>query len=199
MLFSIIRDKNTGQAEFVRAADRLMAILAEEGLARLPSVTPRKIATACGVYDGVSPPDCSNVCAVDIIRSGAILAEAVRRTCPEVKTGKILIQRNEETAEPELFYHKFPPELAQLQVLLCDPMLATGGSAIMAIEEMKKLGVKEENILFINLACAPEGLQALRVRTPKVRIVCLGMDSHLNAQKYIVPGIGDMGDRYYGS
>jgi len=199
MLMSTIRDKRTTQADYVRSVDRLMAILAEEGIARLPCVKPQVIETPCGTWSGVSTPDPHTICAVDIVRSGGILLEAVRRVLPELKTAKILIQRNEETALPMLYYSKLPPNISQLHVVLCDPMLATGGSALMAIEVLKKAGVKEENILFINVVSCPEGLKALADKAPLVRILTCGLDTHLNSAKFIVPGVGDFGDRYYGT
>lgn len=171
MLMSIIRDQRTCQADYVRASDRLMAILAEG----------------------------HNICAVDIVRSGGILLEAVRKVIPELKTAKILIQRDEATALPQLYYSKLPDGIEKLQVLLCDPMLGTGGSALTAIEVLKKAGVKEENILFINVVSCPEGLKALAMNAPDVRILTCALDSHLNEVKFIVPGVGDFGDRYYGT
>ena len=199
LLMSIIRDKRTCQADYVRAADRLMAILAEEGIARLPCVKPQPLETPCGALNGLTVPDGHMICAVDIIRSGGILLEAVRKVLPDVKTAKILIQRDEETALPMFFYSKLPDGIEKLHVVLCDPMLGTGGSALTAIEVLKKAGVKEENILFINVVSCPEGLKALAQEAPGVRIVTCALDSHLNEMKFIVPGVGDFGDRYYGT
>lgn len=199
MLMSVIRDKRTCQADYVRAADRLMAILAEEGIARLPCVKPQVIQTPCGPFNGVTAPDGHTICAVDIVRSGGILLEAVRKVLPDLKTAKILIQRDEETALPKLYYSKLPDGIEKLHVVLCDPMLATGGSALMAIEVLKKAGVKEENIMFINVVSCPEGLKALAKEAPGVRILTCGLDSHLNEVTFIVPGLGDFGDRYYGT
>jgi len=199
MLMSIIRDKRTCQAEYVRAADRLMAILAEEGIARLPCVKPQVIETPCGPFNGVTAPDGHAICAVDIVRSGGILLEAVRKVLPDLKTAKILIQRDEETALPQLYYSKLPDGIETMHVVLCDPMLATGGSALTAIEVLKKAGVKEENILFINVVSCPEGLKVMAKKAPGVRILTCALDSHLNEVKFIVPGLGDFGDRYYGT
>lgn len=199
LLMSIIRDKKTCQVDYVRAADRLMAILAEEGIARLPSVKPQAIETPCGPCNGLTVPDGHTICAVDIVRSGGILLEAVRKVLPDLKTAKILIQRDEETALPKLYYSKLPDGIEKLNVVLCDPMLATGGSALTAIEVLKKVDVKEENILFINVVSCPEGLKALAQKAPGVRILTCALDSHLNEVKFIVPGLGDFGDRYYGT
>lgn len=197
MLLTTIRDKKTKQREYVGASDRLMNILVEEGLARMAKKC--KVTTPCGEADGLEHPDTSKICAVDIVRSGAILLESLRRNHPDVKTAKILIQRDEETAEPKLFYSKLAPSIDKLDVVLCDPMLATGGSAVMAINVLKEAGVKEENIFFWNVISCPEGLQRLAKDAPGVRILTAALDERLNEQKYIVPGVGDFGDRYYGT
>jgi uracil phosphoribosyltransferase len=197
MLLTVIRDKVTSQKDYVNASDRLMRILAEEGLARL--ATEKTVTTPCGTYAGLCPFPSHMICCVDIVRSGGILLEAVRQVCPDSKTAKILIQRDEETAMPKLFYSKLPPNISELAVVLCDPMLATGGSALMAISVLKEAGVKEENILFLNVISCPEGLKALAEKAPGVRTITTGLDTHLNEQKYIVPGVGDFGDRYYGT
>merc|ERR1719230_1422080 len=144
-------------------------------------------------------PYMNNICGVDIVRSGGILLEAVRKVAPDSKTAKILIQRDEETALPKLFYSKLPPNVAELSVILCDPMLATGGSALTAIDVLKEAGVKEESILFINVVSCPEGLKALAEKAPGVRILTAGVDAGLNEKFFIVPGLGDFGDRYYGT
>eukprot|EP00913_Durusdinium_trenchii_P000562 g518.t1 len=182
LLMSIIRDQRTSQVEFVRTADRLMSILAEEGIARLPSVKPQVLQSPCGPYNGLAVPDGHQLCAVDIVRSGGILLEAVRKVLPELKTAKILIQRDEETALPQLFYSKLPDGIEKLQVMLCDPMLGTGGSALCAIDVLKKAGVKEE---MADPSLGPSDLAE--------------KDSHLNEKFFIVPGVGDFGDRYYGT
>lgn len=197
MLLSVIRSKTTTQKDYVAASDRLMNILAEEGFARLS--TPTTVVTPCGETPGLLPPPSHELCCVDIVRSGAILMEAVRKIATDAKTAKILIQRDEETAEPKLFYSKLPPGIDKLQVILCDPMLATGGSAVMAIDVLKEAGVKEESILFLNVISCPEGLKKLAEKTPGVRILTAQLDECLNERKFIVPGLGDYGDRYYGT
>uniref|UniRef100_A0A7S1MCD4 uracil phosphoribosyltransferase n=1 Tax=Alexandrium catenella TaxID=2925 RepID=A0A7S1MCD4_ALECA len=197
MLLTKIRAKSTTQREFVAYADRLMNILAEEALSRLATQTT--VTTPCGEFDGLEPPSAGGLCCVDIIRSGGILLEAVRKLCPDCKTAKILIQRDEETALPRLFYSKLPAGVQNLQVLLTDPMLATGGSALTAINVLKQAGVREEDILFVNVVAAPQGLQTLAEQAPGVRILSASVDDGLDERKYIVPGLGDFGDRYYGT
>lgn len=114
--------------------------------------------------------------------------------------GKILIQRDESDPEkrPKLFYSKMPPGVENMNILLCDPMLATGGSATMAIETLiSKHKVDPSNIIFANMICAPEGLRVMAEKYPQVKIVTVFVDQKLNGQKFIVPGLGDYGDRFF--
>lgn len=117
---------------------------------------------------------------------------------PSVAVGKILIQRDEATAMPQLMYSKLPPDIARRPVLLLDPMLATGGSAVMACKVLVDQGVPPENIIFVNIVCVQEGLDALAKAYPAVQVVTGAIDPILNDKKYIVPGLGDFGDRYFG-
>lgn len=123
----------------------------------------------------------------------------LRAVCKSVRIGKILIQRDEATAQPKLFYVKLPRDIAERQVLLLDPMLATGGSILKAIEELIKCGVREDKIIFLNMVAAPEGIHAVFARYPNMLIVTSEIDAGLNEMKYILPGIGDFGDRYFGT
>lgn len=200
-LLDVLRDVETGQVEYARHADRLCRLLSEEGLAYLANKKKEEvtITTPCGKCATHRPYAPSEICAVSVVRSGDILLQGVMTTLVGVNVGKILIQRDEETALPELFYSKLPKNIADLQVLLVDPMLATGGSAIKAIEVLKKEGVKEENILFLNIVSCPEGLEALAKATPDVFTLTVAVDECLNEKKYIVPGLGDFGDRYFGT
>ena len=200
MLLTTLRAKGTAQQAFVAAADRLCSILAEEALALLPDVLDNApIMTPCGPTTGmICPPD-GDIVIVDIVRSGGILQEAVRRVCPGAGTAKILVQRDEETALPQLLYSKLPPDIAARPVLLLDPMLATGGSAVAACRLLAEAGVPPESIIFVNVLCVKEGLQAMASAFPAVRVVTGAIDPVLNGSKYIVPGLGDFGDRYFGT
>jgi len=161
--------------------------------------TKRTVITPCGEFEGEDLPDASSVCAVSVVRAGDSLLEAVRAVWPAVSVGKILIQRDEETALPRLFYCKLPPNIASKHVLLLDPMLATGGSAVKAVEELVGAGVAPDRIVFANVVACPEGIAALQNAFPAVRIVTCAVDEGLNEKKYIVPGLGDYGDRYFGT
>lgn len=122
---------------------------------------------------------------------------ALRGVCRSVRIGKILIQRDEATAEPHLLYAKLPADIHERYVLLLDPMLATGGSANMAVRVLRERGVPLERILFVNLLASPEGIQAFEKECPGVKIVTGAIDEGLDEKKFIKPGLGDFGDRYY--
>ena len=196
-LFTKIRATSTSPVEFAFYADRLMTILAEEGIASLPQKDV-VIETPCGSYDGVEPAY-EQLCVVSIVRAGDSLAGCVRKCAPHATMGKILIQRDEDTALPKLFYKKLPAGIENMQILLVDPMLATGGSAIMAVEVLVESGVSPTNIVFLNVVSCPEGLAALASAFPAVKVVTAAVDEKLDENSYIVPGLGDYGDRYFGT
>jgi len=148
------------------------------------------------------------------MRAGEAMEQGLRDCCRSVRIGKILIQRDEETCKPRLFYDKLPEDIAERFVLLLDPMFATGGSATMAAEVLMKRGVPEERILFLNLIASPEGIRGFVEKFPKLRIVTAFVDQGMDEKKYvlrvpqrvsgidgccsyIIPGLGDFGDRFY--
>ncbi|KAK1847443.1 uracil phosphoribosyltransferase [Colletotrichum chrysophilum] len=137
------------------------------------------------------------ICGVSIMRAGEAMEQGLRDCCRSVRIGKILIQRDEETAQPKLFYDKLPEDIAQRWVLLLDPMFATGGSAIMAVQVLKARGVPEDRILFLNLIASPEGIKNFTSKFPKLRVVTAFVDQGLDEKNYIIPGLGDFGDRFY--
>ncbi|CAD7972172.1 unnamed protein product [Amoebophrya sp. A120] len=199
-LMSIVRDKATDQFTYVRYSDRAMRLLVEEALSYLPH-NDKNVETACGTYEGseLVVPE-RELAAVSVVRSGNTMLEAVRQVIPDVAVGHILVQRDESDPEkkPKFYYQKMPNGVEKRYVLLCDPMLATGGSANAAIKCLIEEGkVKEENILFVNLVAAPEGVKKVFDAYPKIKIVSAEVDPGLNESKFIVPGLGDFGDRYY--
>lgn len=199
MLFTTIRNKNTQQRDYIIHADRLLTILAEEGLACLAEEAT--VDTPCGTYAGLQHPDPSGICVVSIVRSGDICLEAVRNLVPDASVGKILMQRDEEDPEKKakLYYSKLPKDINTKKVMLVDPMLATGGSAIGAINVLVDAGVPSANILFLVTVAAPEGVKKVFETFPELKMICLAVDECLNEEKFIVPGLGDFGDRYYGT
>lgn len=124
-----------------------------------------------------------NICGVSIMRAGEAMEQGLRDCCRSVRIGKILIQRDEETSQPKLFYDKLPSDIAQRWVLLLDPMLATGGSALMAVDVLKGKGVPEDHILFLNVIASPEGARRFAEKVPKVRVVTAFVDQGLNEKK----------------
>jgi uracil phosphoribosyltransferase len=193
----MIRDKNTGRADFIFYSNRIIRLLVEEGLNHLP-VVGHEITTPVGrTYAGVKFE--GKICGVSIMRAGESMEQGLRDCCRSVRIGKILIQRDEETSQPKLFYDKLPEDIADRWVLLLDPMLATGqyfycticvranlrlgGSALMAVEVLKSRGVPEEHILFLNLIASPEGAKRFAEQVPKVRVVTAFVDQGLDEKK----------------
>lgn len=196
-LYTLIRDKNTQRDDFVFFSERIIRLLVEHALSLLP-VKPKVVMTPAGrSYKGVVFK--GDVCAVSIVRAGEAMEKVVRDVCPNIRLGKILIQRDEETAEPKLYYSKLPKDVSKRYVLLIDPMMATGGSVCKAIETLKHHKVKEENIIFINMITCPEGIKKIKQKHPKVKVVTGAVDKGLNPNAFIIPGLGDFGDRYFGT
>ena len=134
---------------------------------------------------------------VPILRAGLGMADGVLRILPEARMGHLGVRRNEATLEPIAYYQKLPPDIALNEVMLIDPKLATGGSAVAAVAHLKNAGVK--NMKFVCLVAAPEGIAALHRRHPEVPIYCAAIDRQLNEKGYILPGLGDAGDRIFGT
>ncbi|KZO93768.1 PRTase-like protein [Calocera viscosa TUFC12733] len=194
-LYTIIRDKETKRGDFIFYTDRIIRLLVEEGLNHLPVVPKTVITPTEEKYEGVGFK--GRICGVSILRAGEAMEAGLREVCRSVRIGKILIQRDEETAEAKLFYSKLPDDIANRYVLLLDPMLATGGSAIKAVEVLQQAGVPEDRIIFINLVAAPEGIKAFCSKHPTTRVITGWIDNGLNDKAYIIPGLGDFGERRY--
>lgn len=197
-LMTVIRDELTTSNAFAAAFDRISDLLIAAALDLLP--TERlTIRTPTGwTYEGrrqVKP-----VCGVSILRAGASFETALRRAYGEnLSMGKLLIQRNEETSLPVHLYSKLPAGIAEQSVLILEPMLATGGSAIKAIDVLKEKGVCEEDIVFVNLVASKKGLETIMQRFPRLRLVTAAVDEALTVSNHIAPGLGDFGDRFYGT
>jgi uracil phosphoribosyltransferase len=142
----------------------------------------------------------SKVELVSIMRSGDALLEAFMKHFPEANISKFLIQRDEKNAKPQFKYMKISPDIALGNyVVIAEPMIATGGTLEMVIRLLKDRGVREENIIIASVCVAPEGIILLNERFPKIKVVMSTMDEKLNDRKFIVPGIGDFGDRFFGT
>jgi uracil phosphoribosyltransferase len=194
---AIIRDRHANREDFVFNASRIIRRLVEAGLELLP-FEPYDVQTPVGrTYHGLRVS--SQICGVSIARAGESMEAELRAVAPAVRIGKILIQRDTVTKLPHLYYSKLPTDIAHRHVLLLDPMLATGGTALAAIEVLLGKGVPEDHIVFINLLSAPEGIAVVRERHPSVRMVTSSIEERLNEDAYMLPGIGDFGDRYFGT
>jgi uracil phosphoribosyltransferase len=188
----------TNNTEFRKYAQRLMTVICEEGLSYVaPVETTIKTPVDDYTFAGTEI-DNESIVAVSIIRAADSMLDCFMHIVPECSVGKILIQRNEETAMPEMFYAKLP-SLKGKNVVLLDPMVATGGSAIMAIKSLLEQGADEEKITFMCVVACPEGLKSMTDEFPKMTVVVGAVDEGLTAKKYIYPGLGDYGDRFFGT
>eukprot|EP00796_Vickermania_ingenoplastis_P007186 gene7186-5048_t len=202
-LFTLIRNRETERSDFVFYSERIMRLVVEAALCLIP-VEPCNVITPTGtVFKGVRPDD-HGIMGVSILRAGESMERVLREMCRGIRIGKILVQRNEKSDDKrpdERFnYSKMPKDVDERRVLLLDPMCATGGSAAKAVDIlMSEYGVKEQNILFLNLVSAPAGLKRFTSQYPEIQIITAAIDDELNEDKYIVPGLGDFGDRYFGT
>ena len=192
---SHLRDKNTGTKEFKELVSELAMLLCYEATRDLPTEeveieTPVAIAKT-RVLSG------RKLALVPILRAGLGMVDGMLSLLPAAKVGHIGLYRNEETLEPVEYYCKLPSDIAERDVLVLDPMLATGGSAVDAITQIKKRGAK--SIKFLAIIAAPEGLERLHATHPDVDIYVAALDEQLNESGYIIPGLGDAGDRIFGT
>lgn len=195
-LMTIIRDKHTKRNDFIFYADRINRLLVEEGLNFLPT-REKVVETRTGAkYAGLE--FVGKICAVPIIRAGLSMESSIREVTKKIRIAHVLIQRNEETAAPIFFKEWLPKDIHKRYVFILDPMLATGGSVIETIKRLKERGVEEEKIIFINLVAAPAGIEAVLSQFPNIRIITAEIDEGLNDKAYIIPGLGDFGDLYFG-
>ena len=189
-----LRDENTGHKDFRENLDEIASLMAYEVCRDLPTkqVQIKTPMAECSsqVIDG-------EIILVPILRAGMGLVNGIMDLIPTAKVGFIGLYRDENTLEPVEYFAKFPQELTEGVVLVLDPMLATGGSAVAAVEMIKKRGAK--NIKMVCLVGAPEGVKAFTEAHPDVDLYLAALDDHLNDIGYIVPGLGDAGDRIYGT
>lgn len=192
-LLTILRNQDTEPPEFRQIAERLGYLLVAEALSDMPTVE-EKIETPLEATTGIRLR--RPVVAVAVLRAGLGLLESVQTLVPDATIGFAGVQRNEETAEPMEYYTKFP-ELSAARVLILEPMLATGGSLSWAIDKVKENGARD--IVAVCVVAAPEGVAAIEDKHSDVRVVAAALDRELNPSFYIAPGLGDMGDRLFGT
>jgi uracil phosphoribosyltransferase len=189
-----LRDFSADHRKFRALLDEIASLMVYEVTRDWPT-TPRPVQTPLERTTG-------NVLArqvtlVPILRAGLGMATGVLRLLPEARMGHLGVYRDEKTLEPVSYYQKLPPDIASTEVLLIDPMLATGGSGTAAAAFLKKAGVT--SMKFVCLVAAPEGIQAFHAHHPDVPIYCAAIDRQLNEKGYILPGLGDAGDRTFGT
>ncbi len=191
---AIIRDKDTKTKEFRSTVSEIGSLMAYEVTKNLELQDVEVITPICKTTCQVLKKE---VVIVPIMRAGMGMVDGFINMIPEARVGHIGLYRDEETLEPQTYYEKFPENFTEATVLLVDPMLATGGSVIAAVDMLKKYGC--ENITYVGLVGAPEGLLALTKTHPDVQVYLGALDEKLNEKGYIVPGLGDCGDRIFGT
>ena len=190
-----LRDKNTGTKEFRELISEISGLMCYEATRNLPTqeahvetpIGPAKTKVLAGRKLAVVP----------ILRAGLGMVDGFLDLIPAAKVGHIGLYRDPETHLPVEYYCKLPPDISEREVFVVDPMLATGGSAVDAIHLIKEKGA--QNIHFLCIIAAPEGLELLTKNHPDVNVYCAALDEKLNENAYIVPGLGDAGDRIFGT
>ena len=192
---SILRDENTGVKDFREVVSEIATLMCYEATRDLPleeveiktPITTAKFKTIAGKKLAIVP----------VLRAGLGMVDGILTLIPSAKVGHIGLYRAPDTLEPVEYYCKMPNDIAEREVIILDPMLATGGSASAAIQFIKNYEVK--NIKLMNIIAAPEGIQRVHHDHPDVDIYCAALDEKLNDHGYIVPGLGDAGDRIFGT
>lgn len=190
----LLRNKETSCQTFRRVLGEIAGLMTYEALRELPTIetTVETPLQTCAAEKLAAP-----ITIVPILRAGLGMTDGVLALVPEARIGLIGVQRNEETLRPVEYYERLPSDIAEGPILVVDPMLATGGSAIFAIDYLKKQGCS--SIVFLCLVAAPEGVAALQEAHPDVKIHAAALDERLDARGFIVPGLGDAGDRVFGT
>ena len=201
-IMSHLRDKTTDCSHFRYYADRFIRLLLESAIAKqdLKYIVKQ---SPLGTYDALETnTPLTNFCAVTILRAGNSFLKELLHLFPGIPIGQVLVQRNEESREKEpiFYYSKLPKDIKNMKVMLCDPMLGTGGSMCVTVKHLKEKGIKEEDIIVIALVGCLVGVEKFYENYPKVKMILGCLDEILVADsKYIAPGLGDFGDRYFGT
>ena len=191
---ALIRDVDTGHKKFRELATEITEFVAYEALKNLNTrevevQTPIEVAK-CRMID-------HDIVVVPVLRAGIGMLEGILELVPTARVGFVGLYRDEETKLPVPYYERFPPQAKTGTCIIIDPMLATGGSTVAAIDQLKDFGAKD--IIVICIVTCPEGLALVEEKHPEVPVYTAAIDKHLNENKYIVPGLGDAGDRLFGT
>jgi uridine kinase len=214
-MHTIIRDRRVNRSDFVFYSDRIIRLVVEHGLGHLPFSEQVVLTPTGDQYKGVT--FCSKLCGVSIIRSGEAMENALRACCKGIKIGKLLIERRDKDgmlarqasssgdlsstlmSNSRIHYEKLPHDIADRYVLLLDPILATGVSAQSAIDLLLERGVQEEKILFLTVIASTQGVHHLCTRYPRMKVITSEVDAGLSDDNKVLPGVGEFGDRYFGT
>lgn len=192
---TIIRDKNCGTKVFREVVDEIAMLMAYEVSRDMP-LEPVEIETPMGKTTQQALAG-KKIAIIPILRAGIGMVDGMLELIPAAKVGHIGMYRDHDTLEPVEYFVKLPSDISERQLLVVDPMLATGGSAILAVDALKRRG--GNNIKFVCLVAAPEGVKALQEAHPDVDIITAALDEKLDENGYIFPGLGDAGDRLFGT
>uniref|UniRef100_A0A8C9WGK8 Uridine-cytidine kinase n=1 Tax=Scleropages formosus TaxID=113540 RepID=A0A8C9WGK8_SCLFO len=197
-MHTIIRNKDTNRDEFIFYSKRLMRLLIEHALSFLP-LKPVLVETPQGtIYEGRRLSG-KRITGVSILRAGETMEQALMAVCKDIRLGKILIQTNHDTGEPELHYLRLPKDISEDYVILMDSTVSTGAAALMAVRVLLDHDVQEDKIFLLSLLMAEMGVHSVAYAFPKVRIITTAVDKKVNDEFHIIPGIGNFGDRYFGT
>uniref|UniRef100_A0A8C7L8C8 Uridine-cytidine kinase n=1 Tax=Oncorhynchus kisutch TaxID=8019 RepID=A0A8C7L8C8_ONCKI len=199
-MHTIIRNKDTNRDEFIFYSKRLMRLLIEHALSFLP-LKPVQVETPQGsIYEGKRLSG-KRITGVSILRAGETMEQALMHVCKDIRLGKILIQTNHDTGEPELHYLRLPKDISEDYVILMDSTVSTGAAALMAVRVLLDHDVQEDKIFLLSLLMAEMGVHSVAYAFPKVRIITTAVDKKVNNEFHIIPGIGgcNFGDRYFGT
>jgi uracil phosphoribosyltransferase len=188
-----LRDERTGAQEFRRVLSEVAALMLYEAT-RSFTVAPVSVKTPLAIARGFRLQ--REVVLVPVLRAGLGMLDSILQLIPHARVGFIGLKREETTLRATSYHKSLPPDLAPFEVILIDPMLATGGSAVAAMDLLTELGAK--HVRMVNLVAAPEGIRRVRLHYPKLPIFTAAVDKKLNEKGYILPGLGDAGDRLFG-
>ena len=192
---TILRDERTGVKDFREVVSEIATLMCYEATRDLPTEEVTiKTPVATGTFRALAG---KKLAIVPVLRAGLGMVDGILTLIPSAKVGHIGLYRDPDTLEPVEYYCKMPTDIAERDVIILDPMLATGGSASAAIQFIKNYDVK--HIKLMNIIAAPEGVERIRKDHPDVEIYCAALDEKLNEHGYIVPGLGDAGDRIFGT
>ncbi len=195
-LITNLRRKELSRAEFRAYAHQLSECMAQHAVDHL-TTTPITVTTPFGTAEGraLTQP----IVLVPILRSGLALIPAFVELFPDAAIGCVGMRRDEKTAIPKLYYSNLPKLTGKEQIIMLDPMIATGGSSCATLEILIKQGIAQERILFVAIIAAQSGLDRVKKSFPGITVIVAAVDKELNAKEFIVPGLGDFGDRYFGT